>query len=299
MLHDYKTPDAFRQALEARLRAQAEMEGLDLRWLRRQVAFERLLARVFHQPNPIWLLKGGYAMELRLQQRARTTLDIDLMIADTNQLREITSADQTEQMPDVAYDYLQQLASVDLGDFFQYLIARPKLLTAAPEGGMRCSIDCRLGGKTFVNFHVDIGLGDVVVGQPEWVKDRGLLEFAGIGSFQIPLLPAVQQIAEKFHAYTYPWGDRTNTRVKDLVDLILLLDNHELDQSQVREAIAATFSHRNTHLLPEQLPLPPEEWSSSFAVLADGLSLPVKTIGEAYTLVQDKWDRWKLGSSAP
>lgn len=299
MPHDYKTADAFQQALDARLRTQAKAEGLDLPWLRRQVAFERLLARIFHQSDPVWLLKGGYAMELRLQQRARTTLDIDLMVADTKELRAITSAAQAEQTSDVAYNYLQQLASTDLGDFFQYLIARPRPITVAPEGGMRCSVDCRLGGKTFANFHVDIGLGDVVLGKPEWVRDRGLLEFAGIASSRIPLLPAAQQIAEKFHAYTYQWGARANTRVKDLVDLILLFENQGLDQGEVREAIAATFSHRNTHSLPERLPTPPKEWAESFVALADELDLPVKTLEGAYDSIQDKWERWRLGSGTP
>jgi len=54
-------------------------ENLDIQRLRRQVAFDRLLARLFHENNPPWLLKGGYAMELRLKF-ARTTRDIDLAI---------------------------------------------------------------------------------------------------------------------------------------------------------------------------------------------------------------------------
>jgi len=44
------------------------------------VAFDRLLARLFHVGPPLalpWVLKGGYAMELRIKA-ARTTKDIDL-----------------------------------------------------------------------------------------------------------------------------------------------------------------------------------------------------------------------------
>ena len=43
----YATAAAFRRALEHRLQANAKREGVDLQRLRRQVAFDRLLARLF------------------------------------------------------------------------------------------------------------------------------------------------------------------------------------------------------------------------------------------------------------
>jgi len=78
--HRYATASAFRIALEARLKSLAHAEGIDLQRLRRQVSFDRMLARLFSEPNAPWLLKGGYAMELRLRF-ARTTKDIDLSLA--------------------------------------------------------------------------------------------------------------------------------------------------------------------------------------------------------------------------
>ena len=50
---------------------------MDLQRVRRQVAFDRLLARLFSSTNPPWVLKGGYALELKFAT-ARTTKDIDL-----------------------------------------------------------------------------------------------------------------------------------------------------------------------------------------------------------------------------
>ena len=76
----YATAAAFRRALEDRLKDIAGKEGVDLQRLRRQVAFDRLLARLFQVGPPFalpWVLKGGYAMELRIKA-ARTTKDIDL-----------------------------------------------------------------------------------------------------------------------------------------------------------------------------------------------------------------------------
>jgi endonuclease YncB( thermonuclease family) len=75
----YATAAAFRVALETRLKSIAAAEGADLQRLRRQVSFDRLLARFFKEGNAPWLLKGGYAMELRLRT-ARTTKDIDISL---------------------------------------------------------------------------------------------------------------------------------------------------------------------------------------------------------------------------
>jgi Nucleotidyl transferase AbiEii toxin, Type IV TA system len=84
----YKTAGAFRTALETRLHNRARAEGTDLQRLRRQVAFDRFLARMFlkgpNAPYP-WVLKGGYAMELRTHA-ARTTKDIDLTLVPQGEL---------------------------------------------------------------------------------------------------------------------------------------------------------------------------------------------------------------------
>src|SRR6476620_11507302 len=78
----YKTAGAFRTALETRLQTRAREEATDLQRLRRQVAFDRFLARMFSKGPKAdypWLLKGGYAMELRMHA-ARTTKDIEDLI---------------------------------------------------------------------------------------------------------------------------------------------------------------------------------------------------------------------------
>ena len=78
----YATAGAFRTALEARLNERARRDGVDLHRLRRQVAFDRLLARMFDPSQPVrdgWVLKGGYALEMRFHM-ARSTKDLDLTV---------------------------------------------------------------------------------------------------------------------------------------------------------------------------------------------------------------------------
>jgi len=68
---------SFRQSLESRLQTISKETGIDLQRVRRKVAFERFLARLFAtQPYP-WVLKGGYALEVRFET-SRATKDLDL-----------------------------------------------------------------------------------------------------------------------------------------------------------------------------------------------------------------------------
>ena len=55
----YASATAFRRALEDRLQQWSEAETVDVQRLRRQVAFDRLLAHLLRAENPPWLLKGG------------------------------------------------------------------------------------------------------------------------------------------------------------------------------------------------------------------------------------------------
>lgn len=58
----FSSPASFRQSLEVRLQTFSKEKGMDLERVRRNVAFERFLARLFlTKPYP-WLLKGGYAL---------------------------------------------------------------------------------------------------------------------------------------------------------------------------------------------------------------------------------------------
>jgi hypothetical protein len=55
----YATGAALRAALEERLKQIARKENVELQRLRRQVAFDRFLARLFHDARTQWVLKGG------------------------------------------------------------------------------------------------------------------------------------------------------------------------------------------------------------------------------------------------
>ena len=133
----YATAGAFRKALEERLRTAALTEQVDLNRLRRQVSFDRLLARLFREEPAPWALKGGYALELRFKM-ARATVDIDLTLPHLVATMADGDANQAVRA------MLQNKADLALGDWFEYVIGPPAMdLTAAPYGGSRYSVEAR------------------------------------------------------------------------------------------------------------------------------------------------------------
>jgi hypothetical protein len=263
----YATAAAFRRALEDRLQDIAGKEGVDLQRLRRQVAFDRLLARLFQaaHPRPLpWVLKGGYAMELRIKA-ARTTKDIDLTMRSVR-----TPGEEKDDKKNLAVlGKLQEAAAFSSDDFFVYTIGEPiSDLDAAPYGGARFPVEARVNGRVFVGFHLDVGIGDVVMEPLEVVEGRDWLGFAGIASPSLYMIPREQQFAETLHAYTLPRRGATNSRVRDLVDMVLLIHSGTLARAKVAEAIRVTFDRRGTHAVPNPLPQPPADWQKLYDALA-------------------------------
>ena len=270
----YLTADAFRRALEERLKRASLTDRIDVNDLRRQVAFDRLLARLFHEEPAPWALKGGYAMELRLKA-SRSTVDIDLTMQRLP--AGITESIGTNRL---VRGMLQSAAGNPMGDWFEYTIGLPIMdLTVAPYGGARYPVEARMDARIFTRFHLDVGIGDVVIEPLETVACQDWLGFAGIQGPTVKMIPREQQLAEKLHAYTLP-RNSANSRVKDLVDLALLIGSDGLNTQRILDALRLTFERRGTHDLPTGLVPPPADWTIPFQALAEecGLSTDVAAV---------------------
>jgi nucleotidyltransferase AbiEii toxin of type IV toxin-antitoxin system len=279
----YASAGAFRTALEARLNERARRDGVDLQRLRRQVAFDRLLARMFDASQPVsdgWVLKGGYALEMRFHM-ARSTKDLDLTVR---------SGQGRVRGPTSLRERLQVAASIELPDFFTFIVGETMAeLSQAPEGGARFPVDARLDGRTFAKFHVDLGVGDEVLEPLESIEGEDWLGFAGFPAVVVPALSVEQHWAEKFHAYTRP-RETPNSRVRDLVDLVLILEHEAPATERVSAAVDATFQRRGTHPVPEIVPEPPSGWAKPFTALAAECGLE-QTLATAHERVQAFWRR--------
>lgn len=253
----------FRKSLEIRLLKHAGNIGVSLQRLRKQVSFERFLARLFESQNTPWILKGGHAMELRIKL-ARATQDIDLFVKSNKIL-----SDQH-----IVLEHLQEDCSKDLSDFFEYRVSPSNIsLVGPPYGGFRFPVEARVASRTFEKFHLDVGIGDVCYEPLEKIKGKDWLDFCGISAPLYSVISIEQQFAEKIHAYTLPREHRYNTRVKDLVDLSLLIKLNQANNDRMLTALKLTFFRRNTHTIPLELKSPPEEWKKTFPALAQECNL--------------------------
>lgn len=168
----YESARAFRQALDDRLRRERERSGRAIDELRKRVLIERLLARLFAEPAAPWLLKGGYALELRYRPRVRTTRDVDLAVENPGgslavRLEGLTAA-------------LRRAARADLGDFLLYDIGLCSELPGPPDGGGRFPVTVSLEGKNYGAFALDAGFGDPMLGAAEELVGSDWLAFAGL-----------------------------------------------------------------------------------------------------------------------
>ncbi|MEX2458097.1 MAG: nucleotidyl transferase AbiEii/AbiGii toxin family protein [Actinomycetota bacterium] len=87
-------------AFERRLLTRSSESGIGLDRLRRRVLFERIVARLEAAEPGRWVLKGGMALEVRLQDDTRLTKDIDLGLRDDVRpltLRSVGSAAELER----------------------------------------------------------------------------------------------------------------------------------------------------------------------------------------------------------
>lgn len=128
----YENATAFRQALEQRLKDRAHGDSARLVRDRKRVAFDRLLVRLLAVANGQWLLKGGFALDLRLLARARSTKDIDI---------EWRTGDEG------LLDALLDAVGHDAGDFFAFAIERAGVPEDRLGGSHRFRVSASLAGR--------------------------------------------------------------------------------------------------------------------------------------------------------
>ena len=177
-------------------------------------------------------LKGGiFLYALFDGEFSRATRDIDLLAMNLpNSIEDIKTV-------------FEKIFSIDCDDALQYDLCtlEVKNITELKEyHGVNVSVIAYLD-KTKVPISIDIGFGDVVY--PSRVK----MEFPVLLSMEAPEIYAYSissVISEKFEAIV-SLGD-ANSRYKDFYDIYFLADSYNLDGTELKEAIKATFEHRKT-----------------------------------------------------
>lgn len=246
----------------------------------RQARYDRFLSRVFADGEESeWLLKGGLSMLARVP-RSRTTKDVDLAAQHTADLDEAERA-------------LSALVAVDLGDHLTFRLIRSirtglgdnqpgvetrRFVYACLDADHDTQID---------TVSVDVVLGPGPVGAPEVVEPANRLHLRRpLVTHPYRLFPVADQIADKVCAtMSTDYGDsKRSSRVKDLVDLVVLAHSQSVDLAELRAAI--TTKQAISGMEPFDHFDIPADWSRTYPATAKGVpSAQTYTAESAATLV--------------
>lgn len=282
----YATAAAFRMALEEHISRIHQAGSAAIPRLRKRIAFERFLRRLQVSPDSPWVLKGAVALDLRFGNRARATKDLDVGI-------DPSFLGPTSHDPSEIAGRLQVAAATPLEDFFIFSLPREGENIPVEPGvrAYRFRVRASLAGRPFEEFRLDVGLGIQLIAPPEEIPESDTLIFAGIAPGRFRAIPLSQHFADKVHAFTFPWKNRENTRVKDLVDLVLILEASPLGPGSARLALKAVFERRDTHPLPAKIPDPPPSWAGPYSASAAEIGLSHVRMDEATELLRGYWNK--------
>lgn len=227
-------------SVRARLLSIAKSEATDFDTVLVRYALERFLYRLGQSAHvDRFVLKGAMLFHLWYAMPHRPTRDVDLLGFGASDLDSIAQAFR-EIVSVVAEDGMVfEAASVQVSEIRKSAgYAGARVLVRAELARARCKVQ------------VDVGFGDAVTPGPVDASYPVLL--ADFAPPQLRTYPVYTVVAEKLHAMVVL--GMTNTRMKDYLDLWVLLNREVLDAGTLASAIAATFARRETPL-PTELPI--------------------------------------------
>ena len=238
-----KEASGLAQSVQTRLVRTARELGVDPNLILSRYAAERFLHRLSRSRHANrFVLKGAMMLLVWIGDIVRPTRDVDLL-----GIGELTD--------DAIMETFREIAALEVEP--DGVVFDPSSITVAPiraedaYGGRRVTLSGHLGPAR-LRVQVDIGIGDAVCPDPEWIEYPSLLDLPR------PRLRAYRpetSIAEKLHAMTI-LGSR-NSRMRDFFDIRALAAAEEFEGDLLVAAIRATFERRGTPVQRRPLALTP------------------------------------------
>lgn len=232
--------DGLARSVQVRLARHAKEIGVDPNLVLTRYGVERFLYRLSRSRHAErFVLKGALLLLAWLGETLRPTRDADLLgfgeLTDDGLLTIFREVCGIPVEPDAATFDAGSVKVAPIRDGDAY-------------GGRRITARGRVGTAR-LSVQVDVGIGDAVTPDPEWLEYPSLLGFPGP---RLRAYPRESVLAEKLHAMVL-LGAR-NSRMKDYFDVRTLLREDALSPGELERAIAATFERRRT-ALPEGVPV--------------------------------------------
>lgn len=268
----YDSPAAFRRALTDKLKDAARESRWTLPQLQRQMAYDRLLERLYLVDEG-WIVKGAAALLAR-GLGVRATIDIDVF---RNIARETAEREARDA------------AGKDIGDWFRFEVGPPQAVRDS-AAGTRLPVNAYIGTTVWAEFHVDlVGSEVTMTGEPETVPALARVVMPDVEQNGYRAYPLVDHIADKVAATFDRYGatEAPSTRYKDLVDLVAIVTEASVE-AQPQMAALNSEAKRRRITLPRRFGVPDRSlWERGYAAEADRSLLPVaRKLDEALAIVR-------------
>jgi hypothetical protein len=289
----YETPAAFRRALTDKLRTLAASGPWTLPQLQRQIAYDRLLERLYLVDDG-WVVKGATALLAR-DLGVRASIDVDVYRAGAR---------------DVVERELREAATRDIGDWFRFEVGVRQTVSDG-AAGVRLPVTAYIGTTQWVAFHVDLVGADLrMTGQPEKVPAIAQVGMPTVEQHGYRAYPLVDHVADKVAATFEVHGEqqRPSTRYRDLVDLVSIATGASVDAEPQMRALESEATRRGI-TLPHRFAVPDRQlWERGYQrEAARSLLQTAQTLDDALNVVRPFLDplldgtasgRWDPGRRA-
>lgn len=281
--HSYPSPQAFRRALTDKLRVASEKGPWTLGQLQRQMAYDRLLERLYLVDDG-WVVKGATALLAR-GIGVRATIDVDIYRERSHELAEVE---------------LREAASRDIGDWFAFELGPSRAV--ATDAAVRIPVTAYVGTANWASFHVDLVGSDLkMTGEPEKVPPLARVVMPDIDQHGYRAYPLVDHIADKIWAIVQRYGEQAlpSTRFKDLVDLVAMVAEVSV-AADLQMAALVSEAQRRGMPLPASFDVPDRAlWERGFAAEAARSIMPTaRALDEALGRVRPFIDPLLAGTAA-
>ena len=249
--------------------------GLPVRRLNLRVGSMMLagaLARAIDDDgSPVFLTRGGVAMELRVGDKARVTRDVDFVLRGD---------------PSALIAHLDAAFAEDFEEF-SFERDEPEPLELRPQV-RRVRVKTSFRTKPFMTVIVEVAPVEAGGEEMEHLPAHDLAAVGLDGPDVIPVLASPWQIAQKLHAVTEPplRPDGGNPRYWDLVDLQILQAMLSGGLAPVKDACVRTFNTRAQQSWPPRVTTY-SDWPARYATMARSLDMPVTDLDAAIEIVHD------------
>jgi hypothetical protein len=236
------------------------------RWISTMAIVQALQRAHDDEVDSLFVLKGGTAIELRLQHGARMTRDVDATFHGTRR--------QLERV-------LEQAFAAPVSGF---TITSSKPEPIGQTNAVR--VTCKLAYRSRPWGTIDLELAiDDRPPEFEFVPAFDLATFGLEGPERIHALPAHTQIAQKLHAVSERFDHGDNQRVRDVID-ILLLRAFAVDLALLRTTCVDVFDRRAKHAWPPTITVY-DPWALEHARLCETINATPTDIIAAVEEIHD------------